>query len=105
MKLRLETIPVYTLTGKKTIYKLGDMAYGQWLIFKDGLPFYYFDIFNELYKDLEGPIKNETYNFLKKSIEKHDEELKLSQNIWGIWSSDIQDKWFDLEMLPLSFFE
>ena len=105
MKLRLEVIPVYTLSGKKTIYKLGDMAYGEWLIFKNGVPFYYFNIFDELYKDLKEPIRNDPYNFLKKNIDEHGEGLKLSQNIWGIWSSNIQDKWFDLEMLPLSFFE
>lgn len=105
MKLKIEVVPVYTITGIKKIYKLGDMAYGQWLIFKDGLPVYYFDVFDALYKNLEGPIKNDTYNFLKKTVDKHCGRFKLSQNIWGLWSSNIQDKWFDLEMLPLSFFE
>jgi len=103
MKIRLEDVPVYTLTGVKHLYKLGDMAYGEWLIFKNGEPTYFLCIFDDLYKDVRADIKEDPYLFLKEKFKREKSNYSLTQGIHGIWSSNITDKWFDLEDLPLSF--
>jgi len=104
MKILLEDITVFTIAGKKHLYKLGDMTYGEWLIFKDNFPIYYLDISDELYKDIDESIKKDPYNYLKDKFKRGKEGFSLCQGIKGIWSSRVDDKLFDMEKLPVSFF-
>jgi hypothetical protein len=105
MQMLLEDITVYTLTGKKHIYKLGDMSYGQWLIFKNKLPVYYFDIFDEMYGGIPEAVKLNPSKFLEERFKPKKDGLTLTQGIIGLWSGKILDKWFEVEKLPVSFLE
>jgi hypothetical protein len=105
MKMQLEDIVVYTLTGKKHLYKLGDMSYGESLVFKDNLPVYYLDIFDKIYENIDESMKKDPYNYLNKKFRSEKTGYSMSQHIRGIWSSKINIKWFGLEKLPLTFFE
>ncbi|OOQ61440.1 hypothetical protein [Mucilaginibacter pedocola] len=105
MQILLEDIIVYTWTGRKHLYKLRDNSYGQWLVFKDGLPVYYLDVFDELYAGLEDSLRYGAFRYLEEKFKRSKDGYSMDANINGIWSSTINDKWFELEMLPLSFFE
>jgi hypothetical protein len=104
LKIKLEEITTYTLTGKKIRYKLGDMSYGDWLVFKDNTPVYYFDVFDELYTYIPEIIKKNIPKYLENKFDQQGKGLSLEDGIPGIWSSKIVDKWFELEKLPLDFF-
>lgn len=105
MRMQLEDIIVYTLTGKRHLYKLGDMAYGEWLIFKDNMPVFYLNIFDKMYENVAESIKKDPRGYLEKKIALEKSTYSLNQNIHGIWSSKVNIKWFELEQLPVSFFE
>ena len=105
IRIRLEVVPVYTLTGIKKIYKLGDKAYGEWLIFKNKKPYYYFNIFDKEYERFNNAIKTNVEEYLKIRFKKQGENLSFDPNIMGLRSSKIYDEWFDLETLPAAFLE
>jgi hypothetical protein len=105
IRVRLEVIRVYTLTGIKNIYKLGDMAYGEWLIFKDKKPYYYFNIFDKEYEHFNNTIKTNVEEYLKTKFKKQGGNLSFGPNILGLQSSKIHDEWFDLETLPVALLE
>jgi hypothetical protein len=104
LRMNLEDITVYTLFGKKHLYKLGDMAYGEWLIFQSNVPKYYLNIFDDMYQDIDEQKKIDPYKYLLKKFKAEHYGYSLGQNIHGIWSSKINEKCFDLEKLPISFF-
>ncbi|GAB3922780.1 hypothetical protein [Mucilaginibacter myungsuensis] len=51
MKLAVIVNKVYTLTGIRYLYRLSDFVYGEWLIYNNGDPVFYFNAFDELYQD------------------------------------------------------
>jgi hypothetical protein len=104
MELLLEDITIFTITGRRHLYKLGDMAYGQWLIYRGDLPVYYFDIFDEMYKDIDEAIQKAPCKYLREKFQKDKRRLSLSPNIKGIWSARVANKLFDIEKLPVNFF-
>ena|SRR3569833_522241 len=103
MEIKLEDITVYTLTGKKHLYKLGDGAYGEWLIFKENIPVYYLNIFDDMYAMVDQSIKSDPWGYLEKRFKIGMEGYSLSQHIHGIWSSKVTFKQFEIEKLPISF--
>jgi len=96
----LEVRGVYTLTGVKYRYKLSDFAYGEWLIYKNNQPVYYFNIFDQEYAHLTEIIKANEQGFLIGSLKR--QGLNLKQNIFGIASIKSYLKSINLEKLPAS---
>ena len=100
IKLNLFVTQFITLKGKMHRYSLSDMAYGEWLVYKDGCPKYYFSIWDD--KDSitipKGFSNMEEYiEFRLKSV---DSKLTLKQNLWGLPTSKPYTEMVELEKLP-----
>lgn len=67
MKFRLFVTLIYTLSGKKKLYSLGDMAYGEWLVFKKNQPYAHLNVLE--YKG--DPLKNEKSKIWKLILNKN----------------------------------
>jgi len=87
VEIPVEMIPVYTLSGKKTIIKLSDFAYGEWLIFKNNELVYYINLFDSYFSQLKKKIESkeitieEFINSINATIS---ETFSLNQKFWGM---------------------
>lgn len=103
VNIRLRVTRVYTLKGVKYLYRLSDMVYGEWLIYKDGKPFFYFNIFDDDYKDIKDEIGGDVENYLRIKLIQAGKEWSLKQYIFGIPSSGTFDEQINIEKLPKNF--
>ena len=97
----LEVKRVYTLSGIKYRYKLNDFTYGEWLIFKNNHPVYYFNVFDQDYEHFTEAIKADFNGFLIACLKRHG--LDLEQKILGITSIKSYSQLINLEKLPAAF--
>ena len=100
MKLFVTTI--YTLRGKRLSYSLGDMAYGQWLVFKDDHPHFYINIFEYKGDNMKFKETENLETYLEQKLKVIDSHLSLKQNIIGLRSSKTYSQWFKLEKLSIN---
>jgi hypothetical protein len=100
VKLRLEVTSVYTFTGVKHLYKLPDMAYGEWLIFKDDKPYFYFNIFDEDYIAIKDKAGDNVERYLEDRLRMVEGGLTLKQRIFGLRGVQVSDEWITIEKLP-----
>ena len=102
-------IPIYTLLGRKNIYSMGDMRYGEFVVFKHDYPKYYLSCFNKQYEPFIERIpkqKGGIFKFLKNKCRKLKNGLNMSPNFWGIRvESKSYAQTLNLEKLPFVFFE
>jgi hypothetical protein len=101
VRIKLFVTAVYTLTGKKYLYALGDMAYGEWLIYKNNKPRYYLNVFEDNNKHLIDEGKNQLQSYIEGKLKLIDGALSLNTHIVGIRSSHTDVEWCDLEKLIL----
>src|SRR5216117_1310161 len=79
--------PLYYFFGIKLIYVLPDMSYGQYLIFENNYPKYYFNYFDKYYDAIRIKIDNSKIShelLLKKSFQANNPLLSLRQKSFGI---------------------
>lgn len=102
VRLRLLRIPIWNFYRIRYIYRLSDFTYGQWLIFSNGLPVYYLDIFDERY----SKFFDVGTGFLEGKFKEKGMALTFHNDYAGIRLEVFSYKWvdFDLEMLPVEFF-
>ena len=83
------------------------MAYGEWIIYKNNYPKYYFNSFDEIYTPYISHLAGKKlgiHNFLKEKLKKLDSSLSLKMNFFGVEIiSGAHTKTFTLEKLPLDF--
>jgi len=103
MKLRLNVTPVYTVLGIKLLYQLCDAADGKHLIYLNNIPVYYFNIFDEMYKDIIISFNGNPETHLSRKLKSHPEKFTLRPSICGLRSSKLRHRWFYLDKLPVSF--
>jgi hypothetical protein len=101
VKIKLFVTKVYTLTGKKYLYALGDMAYGEWLVYKNNKPRYYLNVFEDNNENLIKEGQSNLQSYIENKLKLIDEDLSLKPNITGIRSAHTYVEWFDLERLKL----
>lgn len=100
IKMKLFLTDVYTITGKKIRYSLGDMAYGEWLVFKNNYPVYFLNLL-----DFKGDVKKHIdqkniQKSLERKLKKFDSEFTLKQHFIGIRSHKTSWQWVEVESLP-----
>src|SRR5919202_1422371 len=103
----LFVVPVLTSSLERTyIYRLSDMAYGEWIIFEDNKPKYYLYIFDDLYKDVREYLQNhkdiDVSTLLEQSFKGKNLNLTLRATfrVRKIWESKETNKEFKLEKFP-----
>lgn len=107
----LFVIPALTSNLEKThIYRLSDMAYGEWIILEDNKPRYYVNIFDDLYKEIREWVQNHKIDvsiLLERSIEAKGLNLSLSETfrVSRLWESKETSEEFMLEKFPPHFFD
>lgn len=104
VNIGLKVTSVYTLGGVKYLYRLSDMAYGEWLIYKNGYPTFYFNVFDEDYKDIKANIGNDIEEYLRLKLSLKGKEWSLEQKLVGIISFKSSVRRIDIEKLPKRFF-
>jgi hypothetical protein len=101
--------PVFNLLGKKSLlYSLSDMSYGEWIIFENDEPKYYFNYFDEYYqpirKQLDQSEEKNIESLLKKSFEIHGLNLSISQKKLAIRKDDkAYVQVYKLDKYPVEF--
>jgi hypothetical protein len=99
VKIKLFVSSVLTLTGRKKKYILGDMAYGEYLIYKDNYPKYY------MYA-LDAPnIKEQAKganiaDYIESKLPMIEDGLTLKHRIYGIPLGELESEWLELKELP-----
>jgi len=107
----LFVIPVLTSSlEKRYIYRLSDMAYGEWIILEDNKPRYYLYILDDIYKDVREYIhKKNIYvdDLLEQSFRDKNLSLSLRETfkVSKIWESQETSEEFKLEKLPPNLFK
>lgn len=104
-RIKLFKHKYYTLSGIKYTYRLGDMSYGQWLVFKANKPYYYLDTFRDEYKDILKNVSGDIENFLRRKLAEKAGSLSLEDSVFGIRSSETSEEWIELQYLPRSILE
>lgn len=90
------TEKIYTITGVKKHYGLGDMAYGEWLVYKNNKPCFYMNSFDDYYKEIKKDHLG--LPFLEKKLKARG--LTLNTNYWGMRSGKLEDEIITLPLLP-----
>jgi len=104
-KIKLKVTPIYTLTGVKYLYTLKDMAYGEWLIYQENKPRYYFNLFDKEYSFDKNQTGKSIEKFLETKLDILNVNLTIKQNIFGIKGSRTFETWQTIERLPYDFFK
>jgi len=104
VKIKLLVIPLITLGGKKYRYLLGDMAYGEWLVYKNNYPQYYLSILETNHERFGTALSPDLEAIITSKLKLIDDKLKLKQNIIGLKIGKSYTKWFELEKLPSELF-
>jgi len=101
--IKVAATPVLTFAGIRMRYNLLDMAYGEWLIYKDKQPCYYINIFDLAYKELKNKISGNIENYLKNWLRTNYPDLSLNPNIIGLNVSATQNIEITVEKMTLHF--
>jgi len=97
-------IPIYTFSGIKKIKKLPDYSYGEWLIYQNNEPRYYFNIFDRKYSDIHHKISDNIEMFLVDKLK--GKKMSIRPKIIGICDySKVSCDWMELEKLPLNILD
>lgn len=108
IEINLLVTPVETLfSGVKNIYHLGDFAYGEWIIYSNHEPKYYFCVFDPMYQGQMDFIKGigEIDLFLEKKFAQMQVNLTMKNKAWLVISkAEPFVKKFILEKLPNTYF-
>lgn len=108
-KVSFRITPIYTLFGRKNIYSLEDMTYGEFVVFENNHPKYYLNCFDKQYEPFIERIpkqKGGISNFLNKKCRKLKNGLNMPPHFWGIrFDSRSYAQTLNLEKLPVVFFE
>lgn len=106
----LFAIPVTTLGFKKRLlYRLSDMAYGEWLIFQNDIPKYYLNIFDKIYEGVTFLADEDGSSFenrLEKLFKERNLNLSLSPSFKWMLVHESKQKVIDfhIEKYPPSYF-
>ena len=87
LEINIEEVPIFTWKGLRSIIKLSDFVYGEWLVYKFNEPAFYINIFDPDFLDLKNLIESKEINiegFIKKINEENNEMFTLKQNFFGI---------------------
>ena len=103
VNLKLWVTLIYTISGVKSRYRLGDMAYGEWLIFKESKPAYYLNIFDDNYTPLREKAGDDVQSYLRNRLLSSGEDLTLTSNIIGLRIGKELEEWVTVEWLPIAF--
>lgn len=99
--------PITTFLGKKEyLYTLTESAYGEWIIFNDNIPKYYFNVFDTAYSALFDSLKKlrSVEEFLENNFKKVNSNLSIRQQVFGIKHKNKSfTKRIVLEKLPVNF--
>ena len=103
-------ISFYTLGGVIKQIDLGDSAYGEWIIYEDGIPKYHVNVFNKSISDktVERLLKNksETINSILKKINiKQKKNLSLNKKMFIRLIKESKLIALDLHPLPDNWVE
>lgn len=87
VKLKMLTTPIIDFLGRKNFYyRLLDGAYGEWLVFEDNVPKYYFNFFDEEYASFKQSLpkfKMNLENYLNECFKKKNMNLTTRQYMYG----------------------
>jgi hypothetical protein len=89
-----------TLLGRNR-YRLSDFSYGEWIIFENGEPKYYLNIFDDRYSHIKG---RSVEAYLTEQFRKKGLKLSFKDNAFGLpihSKSEVVD--LPLERLPVSY--
>lgn len=102
VKINAHVTPL--LFSNKLQYRLSDLAYGEWVIFENGVPKYYFNVFDEQYFQLIDRLKPDAERYLSNQFKVKKLNLSTTAKATGIplphKSAIVELK---LEKLPLQY--
>lgn len=104
IEVTVNVTPFYTLLGKKFLVTLGEMTYGEWLIYRKNKPVYYLNVFEDCYslKDLKtGSMEN----YIENKLKKIGDGFTVLPGIFGIKSFKMFTQVIEVEKMPCSFLE
>ncbi len=101
IKIKLFVTLILTLKGKKKRYKLGDMAYGEYLVYKNNFPKYYLHLLDvpNIAERAKGGYHVES------KLPDIENGLTLRHGVNGIPLRELEPEWIDLEEIPSSLFK
>jgi hypothetical protein len=101
--------PIYTLFGRKNIYSLGDMSYGEFAISQNGYPKYYLNCFDKQYEPFLAKVSEQklsVWDLLERKCRKLKNGLTVRSDYWGIrCESKASPQKLIVEKLPITFFD
>jgi hypothetical protein len=88
VKLKIEIIPVFTFFAIRKVYRLLEMAYGEWLIMENRYPRYYFNMFDSIYDEFLVAIDNQKsmVDFLNSQFRNHQQKLSADAGFRGFYN-------------------
>lgn len=89
---------IYTITGVQKHYSLGNMSYGEWLIYKNNQPCFYMNIFDEYYKEIKDDLSRLGKSFIEQKLK--EKGLSLKTKIFGIRRGVLMEKSISIPRLP-----
>jgi hypothetical protein len=104
--VKIKVLQTPLLFRHKSLFRLSDFSYGEWLIFEKGIPKYYLNSFEEPYAQLIATVKMDMEKFLLTKFKQKKVPLDLRGYLFGI-PLESQSKVIELnlERLPIYFFE
>jgi len=105
LAIKVIATPVFTLTGVKCRYALLDMAYGEWLVYRDNHPQYYINLFDAEYEGIRDKVGNNAERYIKERLKNSNERLSLKPNIVGLKVGKEQQTSITVERLPIHLIE
>lgn len=105
VELKLLVTPVIGLWKRAQSYRLLDSAYGEWLIYENNFPVFYFNVFDEDYREIKELLSElNVTDFLEKALTKKHPNLTTKEHLFGYKiNGKAEVKIFSIEKLPLKF--
>ncbi len=72
------------LFSKKSLYRLSDFVYGEWIILENGEPKYYLNILDEQYSQIKDRLKPDVESYLTEKFRKKGLNLSFKEKVFGI---------------------
>lgn len=82
MTVKVRKTPI--LFSRKSLYRLSDFVYGEWIIFENGKPKYYLNVLDGQYSQIIDRLKPDVESYLTEEFRKKGLNLSFKEKAFGI---------------------